>query len=91
MRAIVCSNLGSHADLEVRDVPEPAIEPGSVRIGMEAVSLNFPDLLMIQGLYQLKVEPPFVPGAEGAGVVLEVGDGVRNVVQGDRVMAVGLT
>jgi len=91
MRAIVCSRLGTHADLEVQDVPEPPLAPGSVRIAMEAVSLNFPDLLMVQGLYQFKAEPPFVPGAEGAGIVLEVGANVANVAPGDRVMAVGLT
>ncbi|VAW06384.1 Putative Zn-dependent oxidoreductase PA5234 [hydrothermal vent metagenome] len=91
MRAIVCSRLGTHADLEVQDVPEPPLAPGSVRIAMEAVSLNFPDLLMVQGLYQLKAEPPFVPGAEGAGIVLEVGANVADVAPGDRVMAVGLT
>ncbi|MCL1598713.1 MAG: alcohol dehydrogenase catalytic domain-containing protein, partial [Actinomycetia bacterium] len=91
MRAVVCSRLGSHTDLEVQDVPVPPLEPGSVRIGMEAASLNFPDLLMVQGLYQFKAEPPFVPGAEGAGVVLEVADGVEGVAPGDRVMAVGLT
>ena len=91
MRAIVCSQLGSHADLDVRDVPEPGLEPGSVRIGVEAVSINFPDLLMVQGLYQFKAEPPFVPGAEGAGVILEVGNDVTDLTPGDRVMAVGLT
>ncbi len=91
MRAVVCSELGSHTGLEIQDVAEPHLEPGSVRIAMEAVSLNFPDLLMVQGLYQFKEEPPFVPGAEGAGVVLEVGAGVEHIAPGDRVMAVGLT
>ncbi len=91
MRAVVCSQLGPHTGLTLADVPSPALEPWTVRIAMEAASINFPDLLMIQGLYQHREEPPFVPGAEGAGVVVEVADDVTNVGPGDRVMAVGLT
>jgi NADPH2:quinone reductase len=62
-----------------------------VRIGVEAVGLNFPDLLMIQGLYQFKPELPFTPGAEAAGTVIEIGDGVEAVAPGDRVMGLHIS
>lgn len=91
MRAVLCAELGPFANLELADVPDPVVGPGQVRIAMRAASLNFPDLLVVQGLYQIKAEPPFVPGAEGAGVVSEVGEGVQHVQVGDRVMAVGVT
>ncbi len=91
MRAVLCAELGPIANLELTDVPDPVVGSGQVRIAMKAASLNFPDLLVVQGLYQIKAEPPFVPGAEGAGVVSEVGEGVEHLQVGDRVMAVGAT
>ena len=87
MKAIVCTELGGPEKLSVVDVPDPQPARGQVAIDVHAASLNFPDLLTIQGLYQVKAEPPFVPGFEGAGVVSAIGDGVRQVAVGDRVTA----
>lgn len=86
MKAVVCSAFGPIATLKLQDVPEPALQPGCVRIGMKVVTVNPPDLLMPQGKYQVKPLPPFIPGVEGAGVVLEVGEGVNGLAKGDRVM-----
>ena len=86
MRAILCPALG--APLEIADLPEPALGPGAVRIRVAAAGLNFADTLMIAGKYQERLAPPFVPGLELAGTVLEIGDGVTRCRPGDRVMAV---
>ena len=64
--------------------------PGEVRIGVAHAAVNFPDVLLVAGSYQLQVPPPFVPGSEAAGVVLEVGDDVTGIGVGDRVMATAL-
>ena len=59
-----------------KEVPTPAPGPGEVRIAIRAASLNFPDLLIVQGKYQVKPPLPFVPGSEFSGVVEAVGEGV---------------
>ncbi len=69
------------------DAPEPAAGPGQVLIDVHAAGVNFPDVLLVQGLYQVKPPLPFSPGVEAAGVVLAVGDGVAHVRAGDRVAA----
>ena len=91
MRAQVVHDLGGIESLSLEDVDPPPCPPGFVRIGVEAVGLNFPDLLMVQGLYQFRPDLPFSPGAEAAGVVLEVGEGVTAVAVGDRVMGLHLS
>ncbi len=85
MRAVVCRELGPPDQLVLDDLPEPEAGPGQVLVDVRAAGLNYPDLLIIQGLYQLRPDLPFVPGAEAAGVVAEVGDGVTHVAPGDRV------
>ena len=67
------------------EVPDPHPGPGEVVVDVHACAVNFPDVLMIQNLYQMKPELPFIPGAEIGGVVTEVGEGVTNVAVGDRV------
>lgn len=68
------------------DVPEPVAGPGEVRVAVRACGVNFPDFLIIQDLYQYKPPRPFSPGAEVAGVVDAVGEGVMHVRAGDRVL-----
>jgi len=68
--------------------PEPVLAPGHARVRLRAVSLNFRDLLMVQGLYNPKQPLPLVPLSDGAGDVVEVGDGVTRVKVGDRVMPI---
>jgi NADPH2:quinone reductase len=72
--------------LEETTIPEPV--PGAVRIKVEAASLNFPDVLMCRGEYQVKPELPFTPGAEVAGIVDALGEGVHDLEVGQRVLAI---
>jgi NADPH2:quinone reductase len=88
MRAVVCRELTGVGGLEyVNDWPEPQAGPGEVLVDVKAAALNFPDLLMIQGLYQERPPLPFVVGTEMSGVVAAVGEGVTHVAPGDRVVA----
>ncbi len=87
MKAIVCRELGLPEKLVFDDIPDPKPGPGDVRIAVKASSVNFPDALIIQGKYQMKVVPPFVPGAEVAGTVVEVGERVTQFKKGDGVVA----
>lgn len=90
MRAVLCTEYGSHENLVVSDVPDPVPGPDEVLIEVHSASLNFPDLLVIQGLYQFKPEPPFVPGAEASGIIAKLGEGVTGLVVGQRVTTVGI-
>jgi NADPH2:quinone reductase len=88
MRALVCTAIGGEEHLHVQDDwPSEPCGPTQVRIDVAAASVNFPDVLIIRDLYQMKREPPFVPGNECAGVVTEVGADVEGLAVGDRVLA----
>lgn len=86
MKALLCTELGALEKLSVQNVPSPRPGPGQVLIDVKASSINFPDVLMVKGMYQVKPPLPFSPGAELAGVVQAVGDNVRNFAVGDRVV-----
>lgn len=88
MRAVLCKQFGPPESLVVEDLPSPKAGPGEVVVSMKAASLNFPDVLIIQNKYQLKVPLPFSPGSELAGVIKEIGEGVKGYKAGDRVIAV---
>lgn len=89
MRALICEQLGSAAQLVLHDDwPEASLGADDVRIAVAAAALNFPDTLIIQGRYQFKPELPFIPGGECTGVVTAVGSAVRNCKPGDEVIAV---
>ncbi len=87
MRALLCRTLGSIDNLEVGELPTPELGKGEARISIKASGINFPDILMVEGKYQVKPDLPFVPGLELAGEVLECAEGVDHVRPGDRVMA----
>jgi NADPH2:quinone reductase len=89
LKAVVCSSLGSVEDLKVLQVPPPKLGAGEVRVDVKAASLNFMDVLKVQGRYQNKPSLPFVVGDELAGVVCELGPGVSDVAIGHRVAALG--
>ncbi|MFT3809781.1 MAG: NADPH:quinone oxidoreductase family protein [Micropepsaceae bacterium] len=87
MRAVVCREISDDiTTVKIDDLPRRDLAPGEVRIAMRAASVNFPDILMIQGKYQHKPPLPFVPGMEGAGEVIEVGEDVTSVAAGDGVV-----
>jgi NADPH2:quinone reductase len=90
VRAAVCSSYGPPEVVRVGDVPVPIVGPGEVRVRVDAAAVNFPDVLLVAGTYQLTVPPPFVPGSELAGIVEEVGEGVEGFAVGDRVMGTTL-
>lgn len=86
MRAIVCTALTGIDSLTVEMRPPPSAGPGEVVVSVAAAGLNYPDLLVTTGRYQHKLEPPFVPGLEAAGTVVEVGAGVERTWLDRRVM-----
>lgn len=88
MKAIVCHELSGPAALRLEDVPEPRPGPGQVRVRVRACGINFADSLIARGQYQVQPEPPFSPGFEVAGEVLEAGEGVTAFRAGDRVIAI---
>src|SRR5262245_31461439 len=85
MRAIVVDRWMEPGELAVREAPEPALRPGALLVEVKAAGCNFFDILMCRGTYQVKPPFPFVPGAEVAGVVAGVGEGVAGFAVGDRV------
>lgn len=91
MKALVCEVYGPIANLVVKDVPAPVPGPKQVLIEVHAAAVNFPDALMVQGLYQVKPPLPFTPGAEIAGVVKAVGTEAPHFKPGDRVIALTST
>ena len=87
MRALLCREYGPIEKLKVEDVPSPRPGAGEVVVQVKASALNYPDALLVQGLYQVKPPLPFSPGMELAGIVKEVGEGVRGIAAGQRVIA----
>lgn len=87
MKAIVARDYGPLDGLEYADWPEPEAGSGMVVIEAEAIGVNFPDGLLVKGLYQMKPPVPFIPGMEVAGRVSAVGEGVTAFSVGDRVAA----
>lgn len=85
MHAWLCDNPVGVDALTWKELPTPQPGKGQVRVRIQAASLNFPDLLIVQGKYQVKPELPFVPGAEYAGVVEAVGEGVTHLKLGQAV------
>lgn len=88
MKAIVCRQYGPIGDLEFTEMEDPRPGPKEVVIRAEAIGVNFPDGLLVQGLYQAKPPTPFVPGMEVVGEVIAAGDQVSRCKVGDRVGAV---
>lgn len=87
MRAFVCSAITEDlSGTGVCNVAMPDPGKGQVRLKVEATSVNFPDILLCQGKYQLKLEPPFTPGMDIAGIVDAVGEGVKGFKPGDGVV-----
>ncbi len=87
MRALVCRAIAEDiATVQVEEMPSRDPGPGEAKVRIRAASVNFPDILMIQGKYQYKPPLPFICGLEGAGEVLAVGDGVTHIKPGDRVV-----
>ncbi|BCO33797.1 NADPH:quinone oxidoreductase [Mycobacterium heckeshornense] len=85
MRAVVCRRYGPPEDLVLDEVADPTPGPGELVVRVRAAAVNFPDVLLIAGKYQVQIPVPFTPGSELAGDVVAVGDGVA-LAPGDRVI-----
>jgi NADPH:quinone reductase len=90
MRAAVCPAYGAPDVIRVEARPSPPVEAGQVRVRIGAAAVNFPDVLLIANEYQISVPPPFVPGSEFAGVIIETKEGAEGFAVGDRVTGTGL-
>ncbi|HRX70440.1 MAG: NADPH:quinone oxidoreductase family protein [Candidatus Competibacteraceae bacterium] len=88
MKAIVCHELTGAAALRFEEVSVPQPGPGQVRLQVRACGVNFADSLITRGQYQKQPQPPFSPGFEVSGEVLEVGIGVEGIAIGDRMIAI---
>ena len=87
MKALLCKQFGTPDTLVLEDLAPLKAEAGKVVITVKACSVNFPDTLIIQNLYQFKPALPFSPGGEVSGIVKEVGEGVKHLKVGDKVFA----
>ena len=84
----MCEAFGGPEVLTLREVPDPPPPgPGEVQVRIEAHGVQYVDVLMLAGKYQFRPEPPFIPGAEAAGVVASVGPGVTQFRYGEKVMS----
>ncbi len=86
MRALVCNAYGPPESLRLEEHLDPVAEAGEIVVDVAAAGINFPDVLIIAGQYQVKTPTPFVPGNEAAGVVASVGPGVTDFKVGDKVI-----
>ncbi|MBZ0129363.1 MAG: NADPH:quinone oxidoreductase family protein [Rhodobacteraceae bacterium] len=87
MKAMLSTRTGGPDSLELTELPTPEPKEGEVRIAVRAAGVNYPDVLIIRDLYQVKPPRPFAPGGEVSGVIEALGDGVAGLKVGDRVLA----
>jgi NADPH:quinone reductase len=85
-KAVVCRELGPPESLRLETFASAPLAPGQLRVAIHAAGINFPDILMAAGEYQLKPPLPFTPGVEAAGDVVEIADDVAGIAVGDRVI-----
>jgi NADPH2:quinone reductase len=85
-KAVVCRELGPPEKLRLESFASTSLASGQVRVAIHAAGINFPDILMAAGEYQLKPELPFIPGMEAAGEVIEVDGAAQGIAVGDRVI-----
>ena len=86
MKALLCKKFGPVSELSWEETADPVAGPNEIVIDIKAAGLNYPDNLIVQGLYQFKPDLPFSPGHEGAGVISSVGKDVSSLRVGDNVV-----
>jgi NADPH:quinone reductase len=90
MRGMVATALGPYREvLQLCEVPAPKLRPGGVRVQVAAAGVSFANILQIAGTHQHKMPPPFTPGTEVTGTVIEVASDVEGIRPGDRVLGGG--
>ncbi len=90
MRAAVCPAFGPPEAVRVEELPDPPLADGQVRVRVSTAAVNFPDVLLVAGEYQVTVPPPFVPGSEFAGVIVETAGDTGDFTVGRRVTGTGI-
>ena len=90
MKAIVCEAWGPPSSLRLRDLPSPVPGPAQVLVRTRVAAVNFPDALIVAGKYQFKPELPFSPGGELSGEILAVGNEVKRLAVGNKVVGITL-
>lgn len=85
MKALVVHEFKDYAKHAIEDVEAPPLKAGHIRIDVHAAGVNFPDILMVEGKYQMKPPFPFTPGSEAAGIITELADDVPHLKVGMRV------
>lgn len=88
MKAIVCHEFTGATGLRLEEVPDPRPGPGQIRVQVHACGVNFADSLITRGQYQKQPQPPFSPGFEVSGEVLELGLDVEDIRVGDRIIGI---
>lgn len=86
VRRVVCRELAGPEAMRLEEAPSEPLGPGQVRVAVHAIGVNFPDILMTYGKYQLRPPLPFTPGVEAAGEVVECAGDVSAVQVGDKVI-----
>ncbi len=86
MKALLSKSAGKPDTLVIAETPSPVAKPGQAVVSVKACGVNYPDVLIIEDLYQFKPARPFAPGGEISGIVKAVGEGVTNVEVGQRVL-----
>jgi NADPH2:quinone reductase len=89
MQVVMCEAYGGSESLVVKSVPSPTPGPGEVKVRLRARGVSFTDVLRIAGQYHVKTPPPFIPGGEAAGEIVELGADVAGLKVGDRVLCGG--
>jgi NADPH2:quinone reductase len=87
MKAVLVRNFGEPQTHRVEEAPLPAMGPDDVLIDVKAAAVNYPDLLVMSGKYQILPDRPFSPGKDAAGVIRAVGSNVKGLLPGTRVVA----
>jgi NADPH2:quinone reductase len=85
VKAAVCPEHGPPEVVQVQELPSPGLADGQVRVQVNAAAVNFPDVLLVAGRYQVQVPPPFIPGSEFAGIITEISGSGSGFAVGDRV------
>jgi len=85
MKALVVKEFKKYAEHAVEEIAAPELKKGHIRIDVHAAGVNFPDILLVEGKYQMKPHFPFIPGSEAAGIITELADYVPHLKIGMRV------
>ena len=87
MKAVLVEKFGPFDSAQIHDISDPVAGPKEVTLAVKAIDVNFPDMMVIEGAYQVKPPLPFSPGKAASGVIEQVGPGVSGLNRGDRVLA----